>query len=181
MGALPNSKDPILTNLVIGDNRLPEQKWVMKEELVVFAGYPLIWNNMLLGVMALFSRHTWTEATMHALGMVASHITRGIEKNLSEQGRKERQGRLQAILDNSSTVIYMKDLEGCYLMINGSCEKLFNLDKETVKGKPDYDIFPPDIARAMRANDQIALHSSQSVETEEVAPSFGWPSYLSFQ
>jgi len=66
-------------------------------------------------------------------------------------------------------------------MMNGSCEKLFNLDKETVKGKTDYDIFPPDIVQTMRANDQSALHSSQSVETEEVAPSFGWPSNLSFQ
>jgi len=74
----------------------------------------LIGNNVLLGVMALFSRHTWTEATMHAFEMVASPITLGIEKNLSEQGRKEGEGRLQAILDNSSTVIYMKDLEGRY-------------------------------------------------------------------
>ena len=87
IGSIAEQQRPYLTNMVIGDKRLPEQKWVMKKELVAFAGYPLIWNNVLLGVMALFSRHTWTEATMHAFEMVASHITLGIEKNLSEQGR----------------------------------------------------------------------------------------------
>ena len=56
IGQIAQDKKAILTNAVIGDPRIPEQEWAKQEGLVSFAGYPLLRNGNVLGVMALFSR-----------------------------------------------------------------------------------------------------------------------------
>jgi len=76
------------------------------------------------------------------------------DRKYSEEALRESEGRLQAILDNSSTVIYVKDLQGKYLLINRKFETLFNLTRASVKDKTDFDIFPHEIAKAFRENDQ---------------------------
>jgi PAS domain S-box-containing protein len=83
---------------------------------------------------------------------------------------KEYQERLQAILDHSPAVIYVKDLEGRYLLTNLRYEALFHLAPGQARGKTDFDLFPREIARVFRANDlrihETGLHS----EFEEIAP-----------
>lgn len=50
--------------------------------------------------------------------------------------------RMQAILDNYTALVYLKDLRGRYVLINRHYEELFHVSKEQVVGKSDYDIFP---------------------------------------
>jgi len=92
------------------------------------------------------------------------------DRKVSEEALRDSEGRLQAILDNSSAVIYVKDLQGQYLLINRKFETLFHLTRASVKGKTDFDIFPHEIAKAFRENDQKVLESGEPSEWEEVAP-----------
>ena len=92
------------------------------------------------------------------------------ERKLAKHAVKESELRLQAILDGSSAVIYVKDLQGRYLLINRQFESLFNLDREAVKGRTDYDIFPKEIADAFRHNDQMVLEVGRPLQSEEIAP-----------
>jgi PAS domain S-box-containing protein len=92
------------------------------------------------------------------------------DRKFSEDALRESEARLQAILDNSSAVIYVKDLQGKYLHINRKYETLFNLSRASVKDKTDFDIFPHEIAKAFRENDQKVLESGEPCEWEEVAP-----------
>ena len=92
------------------------------------------------------------------------------DRKVSEEALRDSEGRLQAILDNSSAVIYVKDLQGQYLLINRKFETLFHLTRASVKGKTDFDIFPHEIAKAFRENDQKVLERGEPTEWEEVAP-----------
>jgi PAS domain S-box-containing protein len=83
---------------------------------------------------------------------------------------QESEQRLQALLDNSTAVIYMKDLQGRYIMINHRYEALFHLDRREVKGKTDHDIFPKEIADVFQANDREVIAAATAVESEELAP-----------
>ncbi|MBI5643751.1 MAG: PAS domain-containing protein [Deltaproteobacteria bacterium] len=78
--------------------------------------------------------------------------------------------RLRGILDNTSNIIYLKDLDGRYLLINPRYEELFHIKKEEISGKTDFDIFPAGLAEKFRANDLMALESEAPVEFEELAP-----------
>jgi PAS domain S-box-containing protein len=87
-------------------------------------------------------------------------------------GRDVRVGpeQLLALIDNTSSVIYMRDLDGRYMLINEEYERLFNLKREEIIGLTDHDLFPPAVADHFRANDLVAAQSGGPVQFEEVAP-----------
>ncbi len=92
------------------------------------------------------------------------------ERKASEDALRTSEEQLQSILDNSSAVIYVKDLQGRYLLINRTYETLFHLERGAVKGKTDFDIFPFDIAKAFSENDQKVIELGNPMEREEIAP-----------
>lgn len=78
---------------------------------------------------------------------------------------------LQAILDNTTAVIYSKNLEGRYLYVNTAFESLFQLDRTQVVGKTDCDLFPTPTANKFRINDLRVLDQCKPTEFEEKVPS----------
>jgi PAS domain S-box-containing protein len=83
---------------------------------------------------------------------------------------RSQEARLQSILDNSTTVVYLKDLQGRYLLVNRQYERLFHVKREDVIGKTDYDLFSRKHADAFAANDRRVLDALGPVEFEEIAP-----------
>ncbi len=90
--------------------------------------------------------------------------------------------RLQSILDASTAVIYVKDVEGRYFTINRHYERLFGISREDILGQTDYEIFPSDVADAFRANDRKVVEAQKALEFEEIAPHDDGPhTYLSIK
>jgi PAS domain S-box-containing protein len=77
---------------------------------------------------------------------------------------------LLALIDNTSAVIYMRDLNGRYMVVNREYERLFHLRREEIVGLTDYDLFPRDVADSFRTNDLWAASTGGPVQMEEVAP-----------
>jgi len=99
----------------------------------------------------------------------------GITEDITERERAQRalresEARLQAILDNSPAVIYVKDVHGRYLLINQRFEKLFHVDRIQVRAKTDFDLFPKETAEAFRANDRTVLQAEAPFQWEEIVP-----------
>jgi len=67
----------------------------------------------------------------------------------TEAALRVSQARLQAILDNSPSIICLKNLQGRYLLVNRKFAELFHLPLENVIGKTDADIFPPETGRRL--------------------------------
>jgi PAS domain S-box-containing protein len=82
----------------------------------------------------------------------------------------ETQGLIQGIIDNSTAVIYVKDLKGRYLLINKRFLEIFHFSSQAVIGKTDLDIFPTVTAHQFRANDLQVLRMGAPLEREELAP-----------
>lgn len=75
--------------------------------------------------------------------------------------------QLQAILDNSPALIYVKDRGGRYQFVNKAWVELFHTTNDKVKDKTDLVLFPEEIARESMANDQLALHAGTPLTVEE--------------
>lgn len=87
---------------------------------------------------------------------------------------------LQQIIDNTPAVIYVKDLEGRFLIINRRFEELFQVSKATVLGKRDHDLFTSELADEFRRNDDYVAGSGKTLRVEESAPlADGVHTYLS--
>ena len=131
----------------------------------------------------------WTDALITALKDQNGQL-RGFSKVIrnttearhSQQALQESEQRLQAILDNSTALIYVKDLEGRYLTINAWFGIVFNVDREVIKGKTDYDLFAKEIADSVRANDLKVIETKSPMDWEEVAPHHdGLHTYISIK
>ncbi len=77
---------------------------------------------------------------------------------------------LLALVDASTTCIYVKDAAGRYLLINRQYEKVFHVSRADFVGRTDDDLFPGDIAQALRQNDVEVMERNEPVEFEEVVP-----------
>lgn len=78
--------------------------------------------------------------------------------------------RLNTIVNNTNSVIYMKDLKGRYLLINKRWEDLFGIKNKELQGKTDLEFFPKEIAEDFMKNDRKVMESGKPFEGEEVAP-----------
>ncbi|HQZ66685.1 MAG TPA: response regulator [Planctomycetaceae bacterium] len=80
IGLIAQEQTPQITNQVEGDPRIDDQEWAKREGIVSFAGHPLIVDNRVVGVMALFARQPLSTATLAALAVIADGIALGIER-----------------------------------------------------------------------------------------------------
>ena len=101
IGFIAAERKPHLTNSVIGDARISEQEWAKREGMVAFAGYPLVVENRLVGVIAMFARRALTSQTIEALASISNTIALGIERKQAEAERErllenEKELRLEA-------------------------------------------------------------------------------------
>ena len=71
-----------------------------------------------------------------------------LKRQNTQKALEKSEALLQAILDNSTAMIYIKDVDGKYLLTNRHFDNLFHLSKEQITGKTDGDIFPEDKAAA---------------------------------
>ena len=77
------------------------------------------------------------------------------------------ESRLRAILDHSSTPIWMKDTEGRYLLANRSFEALARRRGHVDEVQTVGDSSLPTISEPLHANDRAVLESGRRIEAEE--------------
>ena len=88
------------------------------------------------------------------------------ELKRTQQALEESRARLQAILDHIPAIVFMKDIEGRYLVINRWYESLLKLREQDVRGKTPHEILPRDVADQFVAAHQQVVQR-QAVQTFE--------------
>ncbi len=77
------------------------------------------------------------------------------------------QDNLQAILDQTSTCIYAKDIKGGYVFANTSCAKHLNIEKEQMIGRTDFDLLAHDTAEKLAKIDESVFEKGKPLDFEE--------------
>jgi PAS domain S-box-containing protein len=81
-----------------------------------------------------------------------------------------RSGEISAILKYTPNVVYIKDTQGRYLMVNSRFEAIFGVTNEAARGKTDADLLPADVAAQFRYHDAGLLNGGPSLKVEERIP-----------
>jgi PAS domain S-box-containing protein len=95
------------------------------------------------------------------------------ERKRAEEELRESEQRLQDIVDNTTAVVFVKDLELRYLLVNREFERRHGVRRDQVGGKTDFDIHPPEVAEAVRHNDRQVIEAGLPIQFEETLPSDG--------
>ncbi|MGW8160645.1 MAG: PAS domain-containing protein [Desulfobulbales bacterium] len=88
--------------------------------------------------------------------------SRNLEKQVNIRTRE-----ITNILKYTPDVVYVKDREGRYVLINSRFEQLFGVSNEEIRGKTDYEIVAAEVADEFRQNDLRVLREGKSMQFEE--------------
>jgi rsbT co-antagonist protein RsbR len=129
---------------------------------------PVVSRDGTLRILRWYIRRLVDEAGK-TRGVVASGYD--VTKHKSNQEQLARsQAELQAIIDGSPVVLFVKDLEGRFILTNRSFDGGFPHGVGFAIGKTDADILPLEVAEQNRTNDQLALAARGPVRFEERIP-----------
>jgi PAS domain S-box-containing protein len=92
------------------------------------------------------------------------------DRRRAEEALHRNEELLRSVINNSTAVVYAKDTDGRYLLINTRFEQLFSITLDQIRGKTDHEIFPTEFADAFRANDLLVQTTGRVLESEEFAP-----------
>jgi PAS domain S-box-containing protein len=93
------------------------------------------------------------------------------DRRKAEEALRASEERLQDIVDNTTAVIFVKDLELHYLLVNSEFERRHQVQRDQIRGKTDFDILPPEVAEAVRANDRRVIEAGEPIQFEQAVPS----------
>ncbi len=142
IGLIAQSRRPHLTNAVVGDPRVGDQEWAKRLGMVAFAGYPLLVDDRLVGVMAMFARQPLSETTLEAMASVADEIAVGIERKVGEERLHEQREWLSVTLASIGDAVIATDTEGRVTFLNGVAQSLTGWLSEEAQGQPLEAVFP---------------------------------------
>ncbi len=74
---------------------------------------------------------------------------------------------IQTFIDSANALIYLKDEQGRFLMVNRRVAELFKSSKEQIIGKTDYDFAPKEDVDKFRANDRKVAEAGTPMNFKE--------------
>ncbi|MBW4547130.1 MAG: PAS domain-containing protein [Symplocastrum torsivum CPER-KK1] len=145
VGRIAAERQPHLSNNLLDDPQLSILEWSLLQELVAFAGYPLIVENQLVGVITMFAHHPLTEATFNTLGSVADEIALGIERKQVEQALDRERQQLREIITNAPVAMAMFDTQLRYVAHSQKWLTDYGLEGSIIGGRLSngFSDFPP--------------------------------------
>ncbi|MGE3294442.1 MAG: PAS domain S-box protein, partial [Geminicoccaceae bacterium] len=114
------------------------------------------------------------------VGCFALDIT---ERKRAEAALKASEARLAAFMENAPVGMYLKDLEGRYLMANSEMGKLFGRPAEAMIGRTADDAFPPEAAATIARHNREVIETGRPLVTEEALPDrtdYAWSMIIRF-
>lgn len=97
VGVIAEERSAHITNSILEDPLIADKAWAKREGLASFVGHPLVVDDELLGVVAMFGRKPFPELTMKAQTCVASIIALGIARKISEEALKASKKKLETL------------------------------------------------------------------------------------
>jgi PAS domain S-box-containing protein len=88
IGLIARERKAHMTNDVQNDPGISDHNWARAEKMQSFAGYPLVVEDRVVGVMGMFSRQALTESTVEILAFIADGLAQGIDRKRAEDALK---------------------------------------------------------------------------------------------
>jgi PAS domain S-box-containing protein len=138
IGMLAAERKPHLTNSVQEDERVSDKEWARREGMVSFAGYPLMVEKQLVGVVAMFARHVLEQDIIEALETIVPVISLGIErKNIEDQLLLAKYS-----IDHVAQSVIRVDAEARIVFVNEACCRNLGYTREELLELRIFDINP---------------------------------------
>jgi PAS domain S-box-containing protein len=138
IGLIAQERRPHLTNDVQNDPRISDKAWAAREGMVAFAGYPLIVEERVTGVVAMFSRSPLAPDTIETLELIADSIAQGIERKRADDELRRSEAYLAEGQRLSHTGSWAWNPATGALFWSKEMYRIYGFDPD--EGPPPYDV-----------------------------------------
>jgi PAS domain S-box-containing protein len=177
VGRIAQDRCPLLTNNVFFEPSI-DREWAEQEGMVAFAGYPILLDDQLVGVIAMFTRHIIPLSNFEALEFAAREIALGIRRKQAEVALQDSEAELRALFSAMPDPLLVVNAEGYVLRANLiESEKLYKPIDEQV-GRTLHEIFERSQADTFLGYIRQALSTQRSLTVEYSLMIGGWKTWF---
>src|ERR1700722_8353736 len=149
IGLIAQELKPHLTNHVQNDERISHPEWAKREGMVAFAGYPLVVDGRLVGVLAMFARKSLEPAVLQTFALVADTIAKGIERKWAEKKLRESERNLRLFMETIPQMLWSAAPDGSIDYYNQRILDYTGLSMDELRGAGWIKPIHPDERNAM--------------------------------
>ncbi len=114
-------------------------------------------------------RPFWEGGRLFSVGLARDTT----ERKQAEWALSESHSLLRSVIEGTSDAVFVKDLDGRYVMINSAGAEFLGKSVDEVIGKDDSELFSPETAHIVIDHDRQVMESGKSVTSEETATASG--------
>jgi len=114
---IKDGKSLVLKHLS-GDGRFPNQQWLQAQGVVACVVCPLVMEEKLVGLMAIFTHHPVADQISLEMGSVANGLALCIERKRSEEALGVSEVKYRSVVESIKEVIFQLDEFGNWTFLN---------------------------------------------------------------
>ncbi len=92
---------------------------------------------------------------------------------VNSRERQKNLALLQGIMESTTDAVFVKDLQGRYVIVNPTAARIAGKRIEQVEGKTDLEVFGPETARSVMSWDRVVMESGVPVTYEQKGIALG--------
>ena len=128
-----------------------------------FMTVPVFDRSHIVAVLGVANKESdYTEEDATDLSLLMDGMWRIVRKLKAEEELKEHHNLLNSFAENIPDAIYIKDLDGRYLMMNPGGAALLGMESKDVLGKDDEALFGAEVAAQLRGEDREVIEERQA-------------------
>jgi len=173
VGRIAQERTTCRTTAVLGELSAREQDWARRQGVSAFAGYPLIVEDRLVGVVGIFTQEELPEATLATLAGIADSVAGGIQGSWADAILRENESRLRQLVENISEVLWMTDAAKIeVLYVSPAYESIWGRTGTSLVEEPDsfFDAIHPDDRPRVLGRLQDDFYATYELEYRIVRP-----------
>ncbi len=145
IGLIAQERKPHITNSVQTDERVSNKQWAAREGMIAFAGYPLIADSEVVGVVAMFSKQQLNQNTLNTLSFIAGEIAVAIKHKSIEKALQHKEEQYRSIFETVNDGLSIFDLEtGKSIAVNPTWCQMYGYSNEEFTSLEASDYIHPD-------------------------------------
>ncbi len=166
IGRIAQERKPHLTNQVSSDSRVSDPAWARREGMVAFAGYPLVVEDRLVGVVAMFARRALEQDVLNALGSISVSISIGIQRKQAMAALKESAERYRFLAESMPQMVWTATPDGLLDYVSRQVTAYFQKSSDRLVGHGWVAGVHPDDREATEERWRRSVNSGEPYEME---------------
>jgi PAS domain S-box-containing protein len=144
IGRIAQGHGSLLTNDVLNDDRLPNKAWMQEHGLRAFAGFALMVENQVFGVLGLFSRQPISEPMRQTIELVCNGLAASIARKQAVAALQASEMRTRAIVESALDAVVTMDERGVITGWNSQAASMFGYQEQEISGRLLSDTILPE-------------------------------------